>query len=99
METSSQATTRVEELRIQVEGVKGVMVDNVEKVLQRGERLDDLVDKTVELQNTAGAFQKTSTQILRRAWWRNVKTWVIIITILTIILTIIILLATGVIPT
>uniref|UniRef100_A0AAJ7WJJ0 Vesicle-associated membrane protein 8-like n=1 Tax=Petromyzon marinus TaxID=7757 RepID=A0AAJ7WJJ0_PETMA len=98
-ETSSQATTRVEELRIQVEGVKGVMVDNVEKVLQRGERLDDLVDKTVELQNTAGAFQKTSTQILRRAWWRNVKTWVIIITILTIILTIIILLATGVIPT
>ncbi|XP_078741453.1 vesicle-associated membrane protein 8-like [Lampetra fluviatilis] len=75
------------------------MVDNVEKVLQRGERLDDLVDKTLELQNTAGAFQKTSTQILRRAWWRNVKTWVIIISVLTIIITIIILLATGVIPT
>ena len=36
-------------LQSQVHEVKGVMAQNIEKVIQRGERLDDLVDKTDEL--------------------------------------------------
>jgi len=34
----------------QVGEVTGIMKQNIEKVLERGERLDDLVDKTEDLQ-------------------------------------------------
>lgn len=37
-------------LQSQVEEVKGVMVKNIESVLERGERLDDLMDKTTDLE-------------------------------------------------
>ena len=39
-------------LQSQVDEVKGVMSQNIEKVMERGERLDDLMDKTEELENS-----------------------------------------------
>jgi hypothetical protein len=32
--------------------VKGVMTNNIDKILARGDKLDDLVDKTAELETT-----------------------------------------------
>ena len=37
--------TRVQQLRGQVDEVKGVMLDNIDKVAQRGEKLDDLGER------------------------------------------------------
>ena len=37
-------------LRSQVDEVKDVMTQNIERVLDRGERLDELVDKTEDLE-------------------------------------------------
>lgn len=37
--------TRVSQLRGQVDEVKGVMLDNIDKVAQRGEKLDDLGER------------------------------------------------------
>lgn len=45
-------------LHSQVDEVKGVMVQNVESVLARGERLELLVDKTDALQMNAAQFQR-----------------------------------------
>ena len=36
---------------MQVDEVKSIMVDNIEKVLQRGEKIELLVDKTDDLVN------------------------------------------------
>lgn len=37
-------------LQSQVDGVKDIMTQNVERILARGERLDDLMDKSEDLQ-------------------------------------------------
>lgn len=37
--------------RDEVQQVKGIMVENVEKLLQRGEQIDLLVDKAEDLQD------------------------------------------------
>lgn len=42
---------KVQVLRDQVDGVKQVMTANVDRILARGERLDDLMDKTHDLQD------------------------------------------------
>lgn len=41
---------RVKTLQSQVDGVKDIMTQNVERILARGERLDDLMDKSEDLQ-------------------------------------------------
>ena len=38
------------ELQSQVEEVKGILTQNIEKVMERGDKLDDLMDKTYELE-------------------------------------------------
>ncbi|KAG8011605.1 Vesicle-associated membrane protein 8, partial [Nibea albiflora] len=41
---------KVQSLRDQVDGVKNIMTQNVDRILARGERLDDLMDKSEDLQ-------------------------------------------------
>jgi len=44
--SNDQITT----LQSQVEEVKGVMTQNIERVLERGQRLEELMDKTTDLE-------------------------------------------------
>ncbi|XP_036954677.1 vesicle-associated membrane protein 8 [Acanthopagrus latus] len=90
---------KVQTLRDQVDGVKNIMTENVDRILARGERLDDLMDKSEDLQAGAQHFKQTSQKVARSYWWKNVKLVVVIVVVVLIIVLIIILLATGVIPT
>uniref|UniRef100_A0A8C8MME6 V-SNARE coiled-coil homology domain-containing protein n=1 Tax=Oncorhynchus tshawytscha TaxID=74940 RepID=A0A8C8MME6_ONCTS len=92
------ASSKLDSVQGQVNEVKVILKDNINKVLERGERLDDLVDKTHDLQATADSFQRTSTRVARKYWWKNAKMMIIIGVIVLIILILIILFATGVIP-
>lgn len=47
---SVQDPNRVKSLQSQVDGVTDIMTQNVERILARGERLDDLMDKSEDLQ-------------------------------------------------
>ncbi len=40
----------------EVNQVKDVMTNNIEKILQRGDKLDDLQDRTSKLENTVSNF-------------------------------------------
>lgn len=59
--------------------VKNIMIDNIEKVLDRGERLDLLVDKTEHLQSEAFAFKREARRVRRHLWWKNVRVWIILL--------------------
>jgi len=89
--------SNVNRLREDVEDVKGQMVQNIEKVIDRGERLDDLNERTENLNARAGEFQTMGTRLKRKLWWQNVKLWIILIIIIVVILAIIIIaIAVGV---
>lgn len=70
----------------QLKEVKDVMVENIEKVLARGEKIELLVDKTEELSQTARRFQYQSKNLKDMMWWKNVKMWLIIIFIVLIVI-------------
>ncbi|GAX74087.1 hypothetical protein CEUSTIGMA_g1537.t1 [Chlamydomonas eustigma] len=61
-----------------VEEVKGVMTDNIDKMLQRGEKLELLTDKTENLMSEADRFQRTAKTIKRMFWWQNCKVKLIV---------------------
>lgn len=63
----------------EIEGVREIMTENIERVLERGERIDLLVDKTDRLGNTARDFRVRSRGLRRRMWWKNVKLMVLLV--------------------
>eukprot|EP00882_Tetradesmus_deserticola_P031303 GHRQ01035392.1.p1 GENE.GHRQ01035392.1~~GHRQ01035392.1.p1 ORF type:complete len:211 (+),score=94.99 GHRQ01035392.1:452-1084(+) len=76
-----------------VDEVKGVMLQNVEQVLVRGERLDVLVDRTDDLRDQAARFQKQGTQLRKRMWWQNFRVKLIVIGVVVLLVVVIFLLA------
>ncbi|XP_062817181.1 vesicle-associated membrane protein 8 isoform X1 [Anolis carolinensis] len=95
----SMGNDRVKNLQSEVEGVKNIMTQNVERMLARGENLDHLRNKTEDLEATSEHFKTTSQKVARKYWWKNAKMIAIICVIVAIIIILIILFATGVIPT
>ena len=57
----------------EIDNVRGIMTENIERVLERGERIDLLVDKTDRLGVGAHDFRVRSRGLKRRMWWKNVK--------------------------
>lgn len=49
------------------------MVQNIDSILQRGERLDTLVDKTDSLAGQAYAFRRGARSVRRQQWWKNTR--------------------------
>lgn len=63
----------------EIEDVKGIMTENIERVLERGERIDLLVDKTDRLGGSARDFRVRSRGLRRRMWWKNVRLMVLLV--------------------
>ncbi|XP_052766574.1 vesicle-associated membrane protein 7-like isoform X1 [Mya arenaria] len=80
------AGDKVAVLQGQVKEVQGVMRQNIESVIQRGERLDDLMDKTDELEAGAATFQRTASKIRKKYWWKNTKMKIIVGCVVFVIL-------------
>ncbi|KAJ6837388.1 vesicle-associated membrane protein 727-like [Iris pallida] len=64
---------KLSKLKTQITEVKGVMMDNIEKVLDRGEKIELLVDKTENLQFQADSFQRQGRQLRRKMWLDNLR--------------------------
>ena len=75
METYNTAPPTDELARAQDElnQVKNIMVQNVEQILSRGERIELLVDKTDTMASQATAFRRGARTVRRSMWWKNTR--------------------------
>lgn len=64
---------KLSKLKAQITEVKGIMMDNIEKVLDRGEKIELLVDKSENLQFQADSFQRQGRQLRRQMWMQNLR--------------------------
>lgn len=48
-------------------------MDNIDRVLERGDRLEVLVDKTATMQGNTVRFKRQARRFRNTMWWRNVK--------------------------
>lgn len=62
----------------EIDNVRGIMSQNIESLLERGERIDLLVDKTDRLGGSASEFRIRSRGLRRQMWWKNVKLMVLL---------------------
>ncbi len=69
----------------EIDDVRGIMTKNIESLLERGERLDLLVDKTDRLGGSAREFRVRSRGLKRQMWWKNVKLMALLAVVLFLI--------------
>ncbi|XP_018053996.1 PREDICTED: synaptobrevin homolog 2-like isoform X2 [Atta colombica] len=78
---------KMDTVKLQIQEVADVMRDNVQKVIDRGERLEDLQQASDRLNMAGNEFREAAKRAQRRAWLQNVKSRIIIISItVTIVL-------------
>ncbi|KAE9611092.1 hypothetical protein Lal_00016375 [Lupinus albus] len=86
-----EEVSKLTKVRAQVSEVKEVMMENIDKVLDRGEKIEILVDKTENLRSQAQDFRQQGTQLRRKMWYQNMKIKLIVLAIIIVLILIIVL--------
>lgn len=79
----------------ELDDLKNIMVKNIDNVAMRGERLELLVNKTENLSVNSVTFRKTSRNLARSMFWKNVKLYIIIGIVILLIVYFIVSMACG----
>lgn len=77
--TSGGRQDAISNVQGEIDNVRGIMSQNIESLLERGERIDLLVDKTGRLDGSAHEFRIRSRGLRRQMWWKNVKLMVLLV--------------------
>jgi len=88
---TSQQPNQLETTQAQVQEVVGIMKGNVERVLERDQKLSQLDDRADALQQGASQFETQAAKLKRKYWWRNCKMWLILGVVAAVVLIIIII--------
>ncbi|PSN30380.1 Vesicle-associated membrane protein 7 [Blattella germanica] len=88
--SESREIDTISRVRGELDDLKNIMVKNIDNVTMRGERLELLVNKTENLSSNSVTFRKTSRNLARSMFWKNVKLYVIIGVVITVIIYIIV---------
>lgn len=72
------------------------MLLSIAAVLRRGEKLEDMVERSENIAIEANQFKRSAVQLKKTMWWKNFKLWLIIIAVIIIIIIIIIIATCGI---
>ncbi|KAK2414200.1 vesicle-associated membrane protein [Trifolium repens] len=87
--------SKLAKVKAQVSEVQDVMMQNIDRVLNRQVKIDVLMDKTDNLRNEAQVFREQGGQLRRKMWFQNMKIKLIILAIIIVIILIIVLVVTN----
>lgn len=69
----AQPSKRLQQTQAQVDEVVDIMRVNVDKVLERDQKLSELDDRADALQAGASQFEASAGKLKRKMWWKNMK--------------------------
>ncbi|XP_054858044.1 vesicle-associated membrane protein 3 [Eublepharis macularius] len=87
---ASGSNRRLQQTQNQVSEVVDIMRVNVDKVLERDQKLSELDDRADALQAGAAQFETNAAKLKRKYWWKNCKMWAILIAVVVVLIIIII---------
>jgi len=86
-------TKEIDKLEIvthKVDEIRDTLNDNVNKFIDRDESINQLYDKSNTIKKQGEIFEIGAGQVKKKMWWKNMKTWGIIICVLLIIIGVIV---------
>ncbi|KAK5991122.1 Synaptobrevin-like protein [Cladobotryum mycophilum] len=85
-----QEQTKTGVLQGEINKTLDVMNENMRKVAQRGQNLDELRDKTDNLAESAHDFRRGANRVRKQMWWKDMKMRVCLVVGIIILLIVII---------
>ncbi|CAE8648464.1 unnamed protein product, partial [Polarella glacialis] len=70
---TDKSKNQMRQMEQELEDVTDLMRDNLSKVMERGERIESLIDKTSQLKNESVSFRANAKKYNDDAWWRDQK--------------------------
>eukprot|EP00013_Stygamoeba_regulata_P026258 CAMPEP_0177658608 /NCGR_PEP_ID=MMETSP0447-20121125/16917_1 /TAXON_ID=0 /ORGANISM="Stygamoeba regulata, Strain BSH-02190019" /LENGTH=185 /DNA_ID=CAMNT_0019163257 /DNA_START=50 /DNA_END=604 /DNA_ORIENTATION=+ len=67
--SNDQNADKFKKVKSDIDEVKESMLTNIDKVLERGDRIENLMDKADLLENQSTSFKKVATALKRSMWW------------------------------
>uniref|UniRef100_V9LEH7 Vesicle-associated membrane protein 1-like protein n=1 Tax=Callorhinchus milii TaxID=7868 RepID=V9LEH7_CALMI len=87
---NTTSNRRLQQTQAQVEEVVDIMRVNVDKVLERDQKLSELDDRADALQAGASQFESSAAKLKRKYWWKNCKMMIMLGAICAIVVIVII---------
>ncbi|BFZ58559.1 Vesicle membrane receptor protein (v-SNARE) [Savitreella phatthalungensis] len=81
---------KTSQIQAQIDDTVGIMRENINKVAERGERLDTLQDKTDNLAVSAQGFRRGANRVRKQMWWKDFRARMCIIVGIILLLVVII---------
>ncbi|XP_027639574.2 vesicle-associated membrane protein 1 isoform X1 [Falco peregrinus] len=81
---------RLQQTQAQVKEVVDIMCVNVDKVLERDQKLSELDDRADALQAGASQFESSAAKLKRKYWWKNCKMMIMMGVICAIVVVVIV---------
>jgi len=82
---------KLSDTKKQVDTVIDIMKDNIEKVIQRDEKITEIESRSEDLQEGSKRFKKVSTKLKHKLWCKNMKFIMAIVAMFLILIIIIVL--------
>jgi vesicle-associated membrane protein 7 len=86
---------RVQRVNDQLDEVRDVIKMNIESLLNRGERIELLVDTTERLSQASIKFQESATRLKNQHWWQSKKNQITLVAMLFFIVFLIVVTSCG----
>ena len=85
---------RLSDIQSDVDSIKVDMKQNINKMVENVEDVNDLQNKSEALKMETSDYQKNAVEIKRITWWQNFKLWLILGGVVLLLILFIILIAT-----
>ena len=70
---ANTSKTQIDQVKDQAKDATEYLKGNVEKALERGEKIEVLVVKADKLQTDAFKFEHLAKKVKKKYWWQNLK--------------------------
>merc|ERR1712032_347513 len=92
---NSPGADRVGVMSEKVKQINDNLLDSIDKILERQEKIELLVDRSQSLSDSSASFRREAEQLRRVVWWRNVRTMACLSLIAFLAIVVIIMMACG----
>ncbi|KAJ3119537.1 hypothetical protein HK098_005374 [Nowakowskiella sp. JEL0407] len=76
---------KIGQIQDELTEITGIMHNNIDELMKRENRLDELNQNASKLQENSGAFRKTAGEVRKKMWWQDLKMKVILYAVIAVI--------------
>jgi len=87
---------KVQRLLTKTNAIHDELMESIDKLMERGELIDLLVQKSEDLSTTSLSFRRETQSLRRVMWWRNVKTQLLIVGLLLLVVFVVVWWSCGI---